>query len=48
MQGKKYGELYDRTIAKEKTILGAGHKLITIWEYDFKIIEAASKSLPNI
>lgn len=30
-----YGELYRKTIEREKIILSAGYKLITIWESDF-------------
>ena len=30
-----FGELYSRTINRERTIKNAGYKLITIWEDDF-------------
>jgi len=33
---KTYGELYQKTMDREKIIKGAGYNLITIWESDFK------------
>jgi hypothetical protein len=34
--GCTFGELYKKTMKKEKLIKSAGYKLITIWESDFK------------
>jgi hypothetical protein len=36
----KFGVLHQNTLEKEKIILGAGYKLISIWEYDFKKMAA--------
>jgi len=35
-----FGELYRRTLEKEKLIKDSGYKLITMWESDFKQIKA--------
>jgi len=32
---KTFGELYDKTLKKEKLIKSAGYNLITIWENDY-------------
>lgn len=36
LNGKTYGELFQRTIERETLIKSAGYKLITIWESDWK------------
>lgn len=36
MSKKSYGELYDKTMKREKIITDNGFKLITIWESDWK------------
>ena len=35
---KTYGELYEKTLEKEKALKSAGYKVISIWENDFKEI----------
>lgn len=32
---KTFGQLYDKTIKKEKHLISAGYKVITMWEFDF-------------
>jgi hypothetical protein len=38
MVKKSYGELYNQTIKKEKEIITAGYKIVSIWENDFNEI----------
>lgn len=33
---KTYGELYDKTLARDFLIISKGYKLITMWEHDFR------------
>ncbi len=35
---KTYGELYQKTVEKERFLISKGYNLITIWEQDFKIL----------
>jgi hypothetical protein len=46
--GVKYGELYEKTIKKEKIIKDMGFNLITIWEYNWDKINKSIKILQKI
>lgn len=43
--GKKFGELYQKTIDREKLIKAKGYNLVVMWEYDWKRINNAIKTL---
>jgi hypothetical protein len=36
MNGWTFGDLYDRTMAREKALKRAGYKVVSIWESDWK------------
>jgi hypothetical protein len=42
--GITYGELYEKTMKREKLIKQAGYKLITMWESDFLMMEKEFKA----
>lgn len=35
---KSYGELYEKTLKKEKYIQDTGHNLVTMWDTDWKLM----------
>jgi hypothetical protein len=43
--GKKYGELYEKTLEREKMIKELGYQLVVMWEYDWDKINKSIKTL---
>jgi len=43
--GKNYGELYEKTLEREKLIKNLGYNLVVIWEYDWNRINKSVKIL---
>ncbi len=38
IEGATFGDLYNKTIERNKLIKRAGYKLITTWEYDWNAL----------
>jgi len=43
--GIKYGELYKKTLEREKLIKNLGYNLVVMWEYDWNKINKSVKIL---
>ena len=43
--GIKYGELYEKTLKREKVIKDLGYNLVVMWEYDWNNINKSVKTL---
>jgi hypothetical protein len=43
LNNQTFGELYQKTLDKQQTLISAGYKVISIWENDFKIMKRKLK-----